>query len=297
MSNGDLLKAPAFQFYPKDFLTDSRVMAMSNEVRGMYITLLCVDWLNDGFFETDILKLGGFEWRDPRESDYDKVLPEDVEFELQGCFVPHPTKLHHLTSPLLLEAREKQRLWREKSALGGKKGAVVRKARAITSSYERKGGSEMVHTKRQPNVNQMPTLLSPVSSLQSSDHNSNNKDLGIKVIEGDARGSRLPFFTNEKESPVVFMTQEEKIKLDTKLGTECTKFLIGQMEDWARDNPKSYKTKKDHYRTIINMFRMRTADGSLFGLHPTTKVYGFYANWVFKLNEERKAPNFGANKV
>lgn len=37
-------KAPAFQFYPKDFLSDPRVMAMSLEQRGAYITLLCLCW-------------------------------------------------------------------------------------------------------------------------------------------------------------------------------------------------------------------------------------------------------------
>lgn len=37
-------KAPAFQFYPKDFLTDGRVAAMSLEECGAYIKLLCICW-------------------------------------------------------------------------------------------------------------------------------------------------------------------------------------------------------------------------------------------------------------
>ena len=38
-------KAPAFQFYPKDFLTDERVGLMSHAERGIYITLLSMCWL------------------------------------------------------------------------------------------------------------------------------------------------------------------------------------------------------------------------------------------------------------
>lgn len=38
-------KAPAFQFYPKDFISDERVMRMTYTERGIYITLLSVCWL------------------------------------------------------------------------------------------------------------------------------------------------------------------------------------------------------------------------------------------------------------
>lgn len=38
-------KTPAFQFYPKDFLTDERVRLMCHTERGVYITLLCFCWL------------------------------------------------------------------------------------------------------------------------------------------------------------------------------------------------------------------------------------------------------------
>lgn len=37
-----LKKAPAFQFYASDFLAS--VMTMTNEERGAYITLLCIQW-------------------------------------------------------------------------------------------------------------------------------------------------------------------------------------------------------------------------------------------------------------
>jgi hypothetical protein len=36
-------KSPAFQFYPKDFLSDSKAMIMPSEARGIYITELDED--------------------------------------------------------------------------------------------------------------------------------------------------------------------------------------------------------------------------------------------------------------
>lgn len=46
-------KAPAFQFYPKDFLSDERVLVMTHTERGIYITFLCVCWL-EGSLPADV---------------------------------------------------------------------------------------------------------------------------------------------------------------------------------------------------------------------------------------------------
>ncbi len=46
-------KAPAFQFYPKEFLSSSKVIAMTPAERGAYITLLSMQWL-DGSLPTDL---------------------------------------------------------------------------------------------------------------------------------------------------------------------------------------------------------------------------------------------------
>jgi len=41
-------KPPAFQFYPKDFLMDDKVIVMNLEEIGAYIKLLCLCWNNNG---------------------------------------------------------------------------------------------------------------------------------------------------------------------------------------------------------------------------------------------------------
>ena len=49
-------KSPAFQFYPKDWLSDGRVRAMGHEARGIYIDLLSIYW-NDGGLPSDVRAL------------------------------------------------------------------------------------------------------------------------------------------------------------------------------------------------------------------------------------------------
>ena len=40
-------KPPAFQFYPKDWLSEWKVQRLSYEHRGMYFQILCHMWAND----------------------------------------------------------------------------------------------------------------------------------------------------------------------------------------------------------------------------------------------------------
>jgi uncharacterized protein YdaU (DUF1376 family) len=49
-------KSPAFQFYPSDFLSDEKVMLMTNQEVGCYIKLLCINW-KQGSIPDDVEKL------------------------------------------------------------------------------------------------------------------------------------------------------------------------------------------------------------------------------------------------
>ncbi len=48
--------SPAFSFYPKDWLSDATVMAMSLEEQGAYVRLLSIYWLEDGL-PSDVTRL------------------------------------------------------------------------------------------------------------------------------------------------------------------------------------------------------------------------------------------------
>lgn len=100
-------KVPAFQFYPKDFLSDSNVQAMSHTERGIYITLLSHCWL-DGSLPGDMKQLARM-----------AQLPA-VRFErlwhgpLSRCFQANGDgRLHHKR---LDAEREKQTAYRRRQA-------------------------------------------------------------------------------------------------------------------------------------------------------------------------------------
>lgn len=118
-------KSPAFQFYPKDWLTDEKVMMMSKEERGDYIDLLCIDWLNNGI---------------------DEKIIERASDLVKSCFVKGGSRWFNNR---LKKEREKQNEWREKSKLGGVASGKSRKQKNISL----KGGSKMVPTKCEPNTN------------------------------------------------------------------------------------------------------------------------------------------------
>jgi|21_taG_2_1085346.scaffolds.fasta_scaffold08163_1 uncharacterized protein YdaU (DUF1376 family) len=111
-------KSPAFQFYPGDFLSDSKVMLMSNAAVGCYIKLLCHCW-NDGSISTkieDIAKLCG------EHADAMAMLWESIE----TCFKTHPKDDTKLIHPRLDKERKKQKENRKRRVSAGKKGAKAR---------------------------------------------------------------------------------------------------------------------------------------------------------------------------
>ncbi len=96
-------KSPAFQFYPKDWLTSDEVTMMSNEERGEYITLLCYDWINNGISED---------------------MYDGCSEKVQRCFNRRGVKYYNKR---LVNERKKQRAWRDKCSDAGKKSADLKK--------------------------------------------------------------------------------------------------------------------------------------------------------------------------
>ena len=96
------MKSPAFQFYPKDFMSDLNVASMTMEERGKYITLLCHCWIENGI---------------PAEMPLVKQWLKEGSI-LSACFYRKNGKIRNKR---LDEEREKQIKWSEKSSKGGTK--------------------------------------------------------------------------------------------------------------------------------------------------------------------------------
>lgn len=150
-------KSPAFQFYPKDFLTDEAVDLMTLEQRGAYITLLCKQWLNGSI---------------PSNEDALKSMCgnpgnwDEVWFGIGSCFVQNDEG--RLVNPRLEKERKKQKEWRTKSRLGGVKSGESRRKKKM------KGGSQMVEPKHEPNTN----------TSSSSSSSTKNKRPTAKAVSG-----------------------------------------------------------------------------------------------------------------
>lgn len=82
-------RSPAFQFYPAEFLASRKVDRMSMTERGIYITLLCQCWLDNGL-PTDLDELADAVRMKPAQF---KRLWENSKLRL--CFQERGGKLHH----------------------------------------------------------------------------------------------------------------------------------------------------------------------------------------------------------
>jgi uncharacterized protein YdaU (DUF1376 family) len=107
--------APAFQFYPKDFLTDGHVAGMSLAERGAYITLLCLCW-QDGSLPADLGRLARMVGEP--DAGFRRLWPA-----LEPCFRKQDGRF---VQPRLDQERQKQAARREAARKSGTKGAAVR---------------------------------------------------------------------------------------------------------------------------------------------------------------------------
>ena len=108
-------KSPAFQFYPKDYLSDINVQVMSLSERGAYMNLLCHEWLEGGLPDDDgmlsILSGLGKEW-----------FGKSGE-KIKKCFT---VKSGKFINPRLEKERKNQKDRRRKRSDAGKKGNKAR---------------------------------------------------------------------------------------------------------------------------------------------------------------------------
>lgn len=140
-------KAPAFQFYPKEFLMDGNVAGMSLQERGAYITLLCLCW-QEGSLPAQHQRLARM--IGAPIAAFNKLWPA-----VGVCFREVEGRLIH---PRLEKERDKQEEFRRRQSNKGR-----------ASAASRNHGSTAVQPEPQPKVN------SPISYLRSPDSSKNQE--------------------------------------------------------------------------------------------------------------------------
>ena len=149
-------KAPAFQFYPKDFLSDGNQGEMSLQETGAYVRLLCRCWLEKSIPDDAgrAANLAG-----TTRGQMVKMWPA-----IRRCF--RPAEDGRLVHPRLESEREKQAEYRRRQSDKGKASAATR------HQPEPQPNSNHGSTGRQPDSQPKPNspiscLLSPISDLPS----------------------------------------------------------------------------------------------------------------------------------
>lgn len=167
-------KAPAFQFYPKDFLTDERVGLMSHTERGIYVTLLCLCWLEESL-PADLSQLARLV--NVKAGQFERLWSGGT---LPACFMEVDGRLRH---PRLDFERDKQDAYRRRQSDRGKASGVVR---SETNRRSTASGSTSVQPEAvQPEANSS----SPICNLQSPVSDLQKKSGG---------GSKRPIYTSDR---------------------------------------------------------------------------------------------------
>lgn len=151
--------SPAYQWYPKDILSSARVAQMTAAEECFYRRALDYAWLNGGI-PTDIYKLKLMLGK--------RCSTHDAKVVLAMFTVTNDPNI--AVSPRQELERDKQRLWREKSVVGGRKSAEKRgkggcNLVATKTQANDKGGSHLVATKTQH-----CSLQSSISSSYEEDN-------------------------------------------------------------------------------------------------------------------------------
>lgn len=169
-----MFSSPAFQFYPADWLSDINVQLLTLEEEGAYMRLLSYCWI-EGSIPNDpelCARLIG------------KGASTTLATKLMERFEPDPNHPSRLINQRLEREREKQRLWHEKSKLGGIKSGESRKKAA-----ELKGGSGLVRTVVEPKANSSSSSSSS-SSKEEYAHSAEGCHENVRRVTDS--GSQLP---------------------------------------------------------------------------------------------------------
>lgn len=202
------MKAPAFQFYPTDYIASQRVQMLTLEEEGAYVRLLCYCWQH-GSIPSDVEQLARL---------IGKGASTTLAAVVAAMFQP-TSDGSRLVHDRLEREKAKQDEWRAKSAAGGLKSAEKRKGGA-------KGGSTVVQPPNQPNGN-IPSSVS-VS-------NKEEEERGAALLLASEVQHSEPFWS--KETNWRGITAEQQKRWALAYPACNVERQLAQMNEWLLANP------------------------------------------------------------
>lgn len=225
--------SPAFQFYPGDWLSSTKIALMTPAQEGAYLRLLCHAWndpdcsIPDDDNQLAILSRLGEDWF------------KGGSQMVKVCFEPSPHQNGRLVNLRLLKEKQKQELWKEKSSIGGRKSVEIRRLNKL------KGGSQMVQTPLEPKPNHFASSVPPSEEDPPTPQKKRRTKIGTEVQLSDIQQRQFDIFW--KAYPKKDKKFEAMVCWSNLLPNEdLFKQIVTKLEEFK----KTYDWQKDFGRWI-----------------------------------------------
>jgi len=209
-------KAPAFQFYPKDFIVDIDVQTMTPEQRGGYIMLLAYAWLQDeqGTLPNDDETLARLSGLNDRWKEAGQAIKS--KFELQNG---------RLINPRLIKEKIKQQERRQKCSKAGKISA---------ENKQQKLNEQLTNVQQTFNMGTIDVQQNTNSSSSSS--SSSSKDVKKHIVEYlNKKTDKKYKQTNQKTNKLIQARINDGFKLE-----EFLKVIDIKTKEWLNTDMEKY---------------------------------------------------------
>ena len=210
---------------------------MTNEQIGVYIKLLCYDWIDNGVFGNPdrlLMRLCNVQVDQDSLEEY-----EELKMAVLSRFMAHPSKDGFITNPRLQKEREKQDDFRKERSESGKKGA------------ENRWGKPKTNTIAQPSIPNGSAMQEPMAKngSSSSSSSSSSKNTTGELACWDKTKSLISRHGWEDKVNYALLKERHSALTDEELSNA----VVGVM-GW-REGKK--KTKEIATTQILNWFKKR----------------------------------------
>lgn len=240
-------RAPAFLFFPGDWLNDPGLRMCSYETKGVWIDLLCIMFMSN---EPGVLKIGDEILDAKGVQKLVKIAPKKfkkVWDELQKFGVLKRDEIGRFYSKRMVNEEVLRQVRREVGKLGG-------------NPNLKKGNANLVNQNTNQNGNQNPTL-SHSHSFSHSNKENNSVVLAVCEVEEKCVGVTIqhPIVMHIQKNLVQVsklpkqLTNEEAEKLVEEFGEKNVLEVLEAMENFKPLLKKYVST----FRTIKNWLNLR----------------------------------------
>ena len=246
--NGKKGKAPAFQFYPSDWLTDPSLRLCSWETRGVWMDMLCLMFLSPqpGFLIVGKRSLTKKEVQimvklTPKK--FEKVWNELLDYNIlkvneNGCYF----------NSRMVKDEALRQIRRENGHKGGNP-TLIKKVEAL----DNQNNNQVSNQKTTPSsASSSSSSSSPSGEVVSTEQNSNEKVIESVKPEKKKSPPIAPAPPEHKLQELVIKDYKEVAKLKTQLTVDnCEKLLT----DFSWEEVEDVLSRMDNYKKLLTSYK------------------------------------------